>query len=179
MQERQSKAHYTRGQGPRGDPPIPWGPRPKREGVRSPHRGHQPQLFLVAPFGLQQLPGSAGAFPLPTGTLLLHGAPSTGSRPLHAWLGVNASGLSPPVIQIPTAPGAGPRRRMRPLALGGSAQDRAPAGATEPHPVSAITASPYRQGGAVGARSRLRQRRVGQVGGPPLSYAKLRQQSGP
>lgn len=87
MQERQSKAHYTRGQGPRGDPPIPWGPRPKREGVRSPHRGHQPQLFLVAPFGLQQLPGSAGAFPLPTGTLLLHGAPSTGSRPLHAWLG--------------------------------------------------------------------------------------------
>lgn len=82
----QSKTHDTRGHRPRGDPPKPWGPRPKRAGVHGPHRGHQPQLFLVAPLGLQQLPGSAGAFPLPTGTLLLHRAPCAGSWPLHAWL---------------------------------------------------------------------------------------------
>lgn len=39
-----------------------------------------------------------------------------------------------------------------------------------PHRVSAVMALPYRQGGAAGARSPLRQRRVGQVGGPPLEW---------
>lgn len=66
--------------------PHPGVPAPDGKACRAPHRGHQPQLFLVAPLGLQQLPGGAGAFPLPAGTLLLQRAPSCGARALHVWL---------------------------------------------------------------------------------------------
>ena len=89
------------------------------------HRGHQPQLFLVAPLGLQQLPGSAGAFPLPTGTLLLHGAPGTGGRTLHAGLRPCRFRAQPAGDSNPNGPGGGPLGGVRPLAPGGCAQARA------------------------------------------------------
>lgn len=50
-----------------------------------PHRGHQPQLFLVAPLSLQQLPSGADTFSFPTSTLLSHWATRGGTRTLHAW----------------------------------------------------------------------------------------------
>lgn len=102
--------------------PHPGFPNPRRKGVPGPHRGHQPQLFLVAPLGLQQLSGGAGAFPLPAGTLLLHRAPSSGAQALHVWLMGRRFRPQPAGDSNPNRCGGG----------GGAAERSAPPGAGKP-----------------------------------------------